>query len=240
MRVEATSAPADDDLLVTLASVKSHLSVGIDDDDDYITGLIGAVGECLDGPDGVLARSIRDHTYRLTLGEFPVRSWSTRWRDRDVYAYASPRRVETMPRIRLPYGPVKSVASVVWTDYDDEEHTLADTRYEFRDRDDVGYLYPIGDEGWPDTNGVRKVVIVYRCFTGSLSAEGVATIRVPRPVQVAARMMVQGLYDHRDATPMRKDMPVESPQIMQLLKPYMLSASMSADNEEDEHNDYRL
>lgn len=230
MRVEATSAPADSDLLVPLDEVKRHLAVTIDDDDGLITGLIEAVAECLDGPDGRLARSLRGWSYRLRIDCFPVMAWRSRYTDtyREVYAYASPRRVETDPRIRLPYGPVKSVSSVRWTDGDGEETTLDAERYSLRDIADLSYLYPEG-EGWPEGE-VEEVVIEYRALTGTVADDGAETVRVPRPVRVAAMMMVQGLYDHRDATPMRKDMPMESPQIMDLLRPYMLTASMSADD----------
>lgn len=195
MRVEPTAIPSADVGLVSLDEAKAHLGVGIDDDDDVITSLIGAATDHLDGPDGILHRSLRQWGYALTLDCWPRRKTP----------------------VRLPYGPVTAISSVVATDAAGVETTLAVARYGLLTRDDVGYAKPQGD-GWPQDD-VEQVVITY-------TAGGAV---IPRPVKIAALMLVQGYYDHRDATPLPRDLATTNPTLERLLSPYRLTATISAD-----------
>lgn len=195
MEITPTATPSADTGLVSLDEAKAHLGVGIDDDDDVITSLIGAATDHLDGPDGILHRSLRAWTYALTLDCWP--------------------RPKTP--VRLPYGPVSAISSVVATDDDGAETTLAVARYGLLTRDDVSFAKPTGD-GWPQ-DAVEKVVLTYTAGGGV----------IPRPVKIAALMLVQGYYDHRDATPLPRDLPTTNPTLERLLSPYRLTATISAD-----------
>lgn len=113
-----------------LETVKAHLNVEHDDHDAIIEAYIDAACAYVDGPAGILNRSIWAQTLELRQNVF-----------------CAP--------IRLPYGPVTEVVSVKYVDTDGVEQTLDDATYLLAG-DEVVLAY---DQNWPslrgDTEGVR-------------------------------------------------------------------------------------
>lgn len=113
-----------------LETVKGHLRVDHDDDDVLIEAYIAAACSHIDGPRGVLGKSVWEQTLELRQNVF-----------------CGP--------IRLPYGPVSDVVSVKYVDTAGIEQTLSDTAYVLSG-DSIVLAY---DQSWPshrgDAEGVR-------------------------------------------------------------------------------------
>lgn len=74
--------------IVPLSLAKQYLNVAHDDDDAIIQQLVDAATQKVDGPDGLLGRSLGTQTWRMALGGFPCGS------------------------IKVPLPPLKSVSKV--------------------------------------------------------------------------------------------------------------------------------
>lgn len=106
---------------VTLAEAKLHLRVDVDDDDAYITALIGAAREMVEE---VLRRALISQDWQLTLDTWP----------------SSP--------FELPLPPLQS-AVVDYTDLAGASHTLATTVYGVDSASEPGRVYLKDGQTWP-------------------------------------------------------------------------------------------
>ena len=89
---------------VTLTEAKEHLRVTGTDEDDYITALIVAARQNIDGYDGWLGRAIMTQTWDMKIDgwEWPI---------------------------KIPLPPLQSVTSVKYLDSSGVEQTLATDQY---------------------------------------------------------------------------------------------------------------
>ena len=117
---------------VTLAEAKLHLRVDGTDEDALIGGLISAAREaCEDRIEGTV----------------PVTSWKLTL---DTFTDA----------IKLPRGPVASVASVKYLDANGVEQTLSPADYLVDTVSTPGYIVPAYGKEWPTTRDQINAVTV--------------------------------------------------------------------------------
>lgn len=146
--------------LVSLEDAKAHLRVDHADEDTLITAYIAAASGHIDGPAGWLGRSIGTQTLE--------------YRSDDLCGV-----------IRLPNGPVVSIASLKFVDGAGVEQTLGAEIYQLED-DRVG---PAHGQAWPAVRGDRGGVRI-RYIAGSDT--------VPAPIVAAVLLMVGDLYAFRE------------------------------------------
>ncbi len=159
-----SAAPASDP--VSVSEAKAHLRVEHSSDDSLIGGLITAAREYVEAQ---YSRTLVTSTWVLTLPEFPT--WE----------------------IRLPRGPLQSVASVAYVDVAGDAQTLAASRYLVDATADPGTITPAPGYAWPGTRAQEKAVtITYLAGYGTAAA-------VPERVKLAVKMLVGHWYETREA-----------------------------------------
>lgn len=159
-----SAAPSSDP--VSVSEAKAHLRVEHSSDDTLIGGLITAAREYVESH---YSRTLVTSTWALTLPEFPT--WE----------------------VRLPRGPLQSVASVAYVDAAGDAQTLAAARYLVDATADPGTLTPAWGYAWPATRAQEKAVTITY-----LAGYGTAA-NVPGRVKLAVKMLVSHWYENRDA-----------------------------------------
>jgi uncharacterized phiE125 gp8 family phage protein len=166
MRLTLITAPTGEP--VTLADVKNHARIDVNDDDAALTNMIRTARQKLDGRDGFLGRALMLQTWELVLDRFPSRE------------------------IRIPLGPLSEVVSVKYIDRDGVEQTVAAENYETDKIDENGWIVPVRGTSWPLTMHMINAVRV-RFIAGYGGADD-----VPEPIRHAIRMHVAHLYENRE------------------------------------------
>jgi uncharacterized phiE125 gp8 family phage protein len=155
--------------VVTLDEVKAQLFYTGTAQDTHITQIRDAAEGMLDGLRGLLNRSILTQTWRLELDCFHEKE------------------------IRLPLGPVQSVASVVYMDVDGVEQTLDAQEYRFICINGIDYLVSKHGYSWPTTQSERGAVkITY--------VAGFHATAAPKPIKQLTLHMCYELYHNRGLT----------------------------------------
>lgn len=175
--ITTVTAPTDE--LVTLAEARKHLRFYDADDtseDTYITSLIAAVVDNLDGPDGLVGRCLLEQQLRLTLDQFPCL---------DGYGYAR--------RVKIPLPPLVSVDSVKYTDSNGDEQTYADFRTFGVGAKFGGYIMPPLNSDWPVTAVDPGAVRI--TFTAGYNE----SVPLPASVKQAALLLISHWFEHREA-----------------------------------------
>lgn len=153
---------------VTVAEAKSQLRVDINDDDTLIAGLITAAREEFEnGADKTLFTT----TYRLILDAWP-QSWI----------------------IPLSRPPLVSVASVVYTDDDDNVYTLPSTDYIVDTNAWPGRIALRDGVNWPSVTLRESGAIVITYTAGYAS-----TANIPQRYKQAILLLVGHWYENREA-----------------------------------------
>lgn len=146
---------------IDLALVKAHLREESNDYDALISAYIDAAVAHIDGPQGWLGRSIWTQTLELRQNTFSG-------------------------AVSLPYGPVRSVTSVIYVDSVGTEQTLAVDQYMLTND---GLIRSAHNTTWPslrgDAEGVRVRYVA-----------GFAT--VPAAVHASVLLMVGDMYAFRE------------------------------------------
>lgn len=130
-RLVLVTAPAAEP--VTVAEVKSHLSIEHTDWDTMIGGWIAAARQQIDGPDGIGIAMVTQ-TWRLTLDAFP----------------ACP--------LKMPLAPCQSITSIKYTDPDGTEVTVAAEDYVLVTDARPAILHPAYGVAWPSPRRVPGAV----------------------------------------------------------------------------------
>lgn len=183
MNLSRTSAPAK--LPVTLAEAKTHLRVDTTEEDDRITGILGAATAHVDGYAGVLGRPLITQTWALKLERFPR------------YAFIRSDLRAGRPiddRIRLPLPPVQSVSSITYVDPDGATQTWAAAKYQLVAKETRPHVVPAYGETWPTTRDVPEAVTVT-----FVAGYGDDTTDVPEPIRQAILLLAGHWYQHREA-----------------------------------------
>lgn len=163
-----TVAPAAD--LITLDEAKENLRVLHTDHDSRITALRDAAVAHLDGWSGILGRCLITQTWRQDL---------TRWSG----------------VVRLPFPDVQSIGSIVYSDADNVEQTVASSLYELL-ADDLGtYVHFLDGFTSPALYADRSDVVRITFDAGF----GAAATAVPADIVHAAHVLIAHWYRQRDA-----------------------------------------
>jgi uncharacterized phiE125 gp8 family phage protein len=162
MAVNQTVAPTSEPL--TTAEAKAHLKVDTSDEDTLIDAYVTAArGWC----EQYLRRQLITATWELLLEDFYQES------------------------IPLPWAPLQSITSIVYTDSDGVSQTVSSSDYTVDIKSTPGQVYPVYGEYWPTPRAERNAVtITYVAGYGAASA-------VPEEIRTAIRLLVGHYYEHR-------------------------------------------
>ena len=149
---------------VTLEAAKAWLRVDHADEDALFSALVVSATRLLDGRAGILGRCLEAQTWELLLDAFPE------------------------AEIRLPLGPVASVASVKFTDPEGAEGTVPAGDFELDNFEAFGaWLVPTAP--WPATmETIHAVRVRFVAGTGT-----------PEPLRETILAMVCAGYETRGA-----------------------------------------
>lgn len=165
MRVVVITPPPR---IVSVADAKAHLRVDDNAEDALIEAFSDAAQAHIDGPDGRLGRSLGIQTLELRRCGFPT------W-------------------IELPFGPVRSVASVKYIDQDGVEQTLDPSAYAVHG-DIIACAHGVS---WPSVRSERESVRI-RYDAGYPDTEGAEPkSTVPAPVVAAIKLTIGDLFENR-------------------------------------------
>jgi len=126
-------APPDIATALPLATVKAHLRVEDETDDDLIAAMRDAAFAHLDGPDGWLGRALAPQTLRVWLHGWPLTPWA------------------------LPYGPVSDLDTIEYTDTAGAVQLLAPDLYRLTAS---GCLARTPGASWPAARSQDEAVAI--------------------------------------------------------------------------------
>ena len=160
---------------VTVEYVKKHSLIDHDEQDDVIDLLIDAATTHLDGWTGTLGRALCEQTWRQDYDDF-------------------------CSRLRLPLGPVISLASVKYIDTDGAEQTVSAAEYTLR-TDSLGSYVEFGsDYSFPALNAAEAAVSVQFVAGYADSGEGENRVStVPAAIKHAIVLLVAHWFENREA-----------------------------------------
>ena len=150
---------------VEVAEAKAHAHYSADDQDALFASLIATAHAWLQPPVGWLGRSVLQQTLRLDLPCWPYHA------------------------IRLPAGPVSSVASVKYFDTANVERTVSSSLY-FLDGDDLVFA----DTFTPEALYARPAAVRIQYVAGYTNAGA-----IPSPIKTAIMMLVAHWFENREA-----------------------------------------
>jgi len=169
MRLQLITPPAVEP--VTLGEVKAHLRVTNDLEDDLLTNLIVTARQKLDGPRGLLGRSLITQTWKATLDGFPR-------------------------LIELPLAPLSSVDAITYLNSVGVETAIPSEHYTVSglSDSDLATIQPARGRSWPFiANSPGSVSITFTAGYGN------SPLFVPEPIRTAIKMLVGHLYENREA-----------------------------------------
>lgn len=154
---------------VSLAEAKAHVRFEEADDDTLITALIGAATTHLDGWSGVLGLALMPQNWR-----------------QDYACFAS--------RMSLPFGPVQSITSIQYFDFDGVLQTVPDTDYILYEDSLSPYVCLAPGASWPGSLQTRANAVQVLFVAGYADAAA-----VPLPIKQAILLLVGHWYENREA-----------------------------------------
>jgi uncharacterized phiE125 gp8 family phage protein len=163
---------APDVRLLTTDEAKTHLRVDGSTEDDYIDSLVLAAEQHLDGFSGVLGRALITQTWQRSFDGFPCGD-----------------------TIRLPIGPLQSVAMIQYYDLDGSHIAFGSSNYHAIS-DAIGPCIRLADTAqWPNTS-IRPdaVTVTWICGYGDAATD------VPAPIVHAIKLLVGHYHLNREAT----------------------------------------
>jgi len=156
---------------ISLEDAKDHLRLSGDAEDDYVQSLIYTA---IDWAEQFTGRRLLTQTWKYYLDDWPEA--------RDDGSY-----------IRLPFGQLKSVTSVVYTDSDEDDTTWDSDEYIVDIESEPGRVVLGYGYTWPSftASPSNPICITYVCgWTASAS--------VPTNIKHAIKLMVTDLYNDRE------------------------------------------
>jgi len=154
---------------VSYEEAKAHLRLDHDEEQAYVEALVAAAEQHFAAPAGWLGRSICLQTLELRTSGF---GWC---------------------ELQLPYGPVRSIASVKYDDAEGVEQTVDPAGYTLigagSDRTFVGLAR---GHSWPTANGGQEAVRIR--YTAGYEPDD-----VPAPLKQAILLLVSHWYENREA-----------------------------------------
>ena len=122
--LNVTGAPTS---LVTLTEAKDHLEIDHSDKDTFITSLVAAASQMIDGYDGMVGKTVGEQTVTYSLADTPP------------------------VHIDLPVFPVKSLTSVSYFDTDGNSQTIDVASFRLVGNEDYAFLETVEGFQWPTT-----------------------------------------------------------------------------------------
>lgn len=163
---------------ITVQDAKDHLNITVNDDDGYISDLIAAATEYVED---VCSNRFMAQTWKAYLNDFPV----------DSFLY-------------LPFGKVKSVTSVKYTDYLNTTTTWAASNYTVDTVSSPGKIDLAYNVSWPEVTLKPVNGVVVEWVTGYTA--------VPAKIKQAIKILVAHFYENREAYLIGRDaMVAEAP-----------------------------
>ncbi len=171
MLVEVITEPTVEP--VTLSDMKDHLRIDHTDHDDLITALIQASREYIEAACG---RALVEQTRAV---------YYQAWPDND--------------RFELPYPPVQSVSSIVYTGADGTENTFASSNYSVITNRSPGLLVLGYEKVWPSTTLHHEewpIKITYVCgYDATTDSPPDYRTNIPESLINAMKLDVERRYD---------------------------------------------
>lgn len=197
---------------VSLALARSHLRLWLrqpDDahpDDEWLTtvGIPAAREYC----EGYMERSIGQQQIELTMGAFPAAT------------------VSGSSSISLPFGPVRSLDSILYRGTDGIDAQISDAMVSRLGRRAI--LYPPAMGVWPAAAGSMEAIRIRYSAGYTLPADDPNDQPLPRVILAAMLLMLGHLYEQRNAsTEGRQGIVTEMPLgVAALLEPHVLRLSL--------------
>lgn len=187
--VQLLSAPASEP--VTVDEAKTHLRVDYSDDDAYISALISAAREVVEGR---LRRSVFQQTWKLTLDQFPYPAGTLTSSPSEKDAYLFPTQYLAQYAIELPRTKVQSVSSIVFTNTDDTDVTLDSSLYFVDTNSEPARIVPSGGSTWPYVSTYRPGSIAATFVAGEWDVD-----TVPYSIKQAMLLLIGHWYANREA-----------------------------------------
>jgi uncharacterized phiE125 gp8 family phage protein len=182
MALVLNTAPTVEPL--TVAEAKEHLRVTAGEDDAYITALIKVARRQVEG---YLGRRLITQTWDLNTSEFL-----------DVF--------------RLPYPPLSSVTSVLYTDEDGNTgQTVTSTIWTSDTDSEPGRVFLAKDQSWPNLYGEEHALEV---TVRHVAGYGATSASIPDDILHACKMWVAELYNNRGESEMKIE---QNPAVRALL-----------------------
>lgn len=167
MALVISTEPTEEPL--SIEEVKAHLRVEIEDDDDLILNLITSARQYVEA---YLKRALITQTWKYYIEDFP---------DEDY--------------IELPFPPLSSVTSVVYTDYAGTATTMTvTTDYVVDTYKEPGRVVLAYGQSWPTTTltVTSPICITYICGYGTPED-------IPRAIRSAMLIFISDLYENRES-----------------------------------------
>lgn len=168
MKTKLITGPTAEPVLLADAKLHLRIETAYTADDTYITALLTAA---------------RQHAEAITNRKFITQTWK-------AYLNAWP----CDDAIKLPYGSLQSVTSVVYIDSDGTSNTLSAADYTVESDTEPGRVVLNYLETWP-TDTLRPsnpIQIQFICGYGLTGAT------VPGPILQAIKLIISDLYEQRE------------------------------------------
>ena len=190
---------------VSLAEVKQHLRVDIDDDDALILGLIATARQMAET---LTCRQLLTSTWDLLLDAFPGPSLM------GVPAgvpYSLPGHA-----ILIPKGPVQQVDSITYLDMNFDLITMPPTDYVVTTTEDMTRITPVFGKIWqPTLPQISAVAVRFTAGYGNASL-------VPAGIKHWIKLRVDALYNQRSEIAFVRGRMEPLPFADHLLDPYRI------------------
>lgn len=188
--MKITTSVASTDEPIKLEEAKAHLRVDIADDDQLILNLVKAARE---NGEGWMGRALLSQTKVYYLDAWP---------DVDY--------------IELPFPPLRSVSSIIYTDYNSVATTFSNILYIQDIVSEPGRIVLNYGQSWPivTLNTVNPIAITYICGYSDVSA-------IPESIKQGMKIDISDMYEHREPRILGAGTMIEIPILSRLYSDYV-------------------
>jgi uncharacterized phiE125 gp8 family phage protein len=177
MPVQIVTPPTAEPLDLEFVKVK-HLRVDHDDDDEYIQSLIVGAREIAETE---TRRALMTQTWKYVLDAFPANpqsalSWQT---DQD--------------QLKLPFPPLQSVVSIVYTDLNGIPTTISPSVYQVDTASEPGRVALVSGQVWP-TVQLSTIAGVVVTFVAGYSPAAL----MPQSIKHGMLLIIGAYYENRE------------------------------------------
>ena len=168
MRPNEISISVAASALLTTAEAKTHLRVDSSDEDTYIDTIVATATKFCEN---YTARQIMRATIIAKFGGFPSSSSEA---------------------VHLPFGQLVSIGSIAYKDSAGDSQTWTSSKYQANTYAQPGYILPVENESYPDTQDRT-----WDAVTITFDAGWTSTALVPADIKHAVKLMVSYYFENR-------------------------------------------